>query len=274
MIHKLLHPHHTFTVFKYGVYGALALNVWLFFREDWQAAVVMLDTAAPWARLIEVFAQTIDTFAWVVLLALFELETSVLPDATLRHPRVKWTLHGVRALCALVILNSLAGYAGKYLGYLEAERLTLEVCSLAGDGWFRLDALDEFSPLDAGNCATLAGEEVFRLHGGQVVSSLAVLAEARWFALLDAVNAAAWILVVLVLEVDVRLQLRGVLRGTLWWTSGACKLLLYAVLLLAVVLWAWDGDLLDFWDALLWLLAFVFIEMNVFQWRRESVSAV
>ena len=26
---------------------------------------------------------------------------------------------------------------------------------------------------------------------------------------------------------------------------------------------------LDFWDAFLWLVAFVFIELNVFQWREE-----
>jgi hypothetical protein len=25
----------------------------------------------------------------------------------------------------------------------------------------------------------------------------------------------------------------------------------------------------DFWDAFLWLVAFVFIEMNIFQWQRE-----
>jgi hypothetical protein len=26
----------------------------------------------------------------------------------------------------------------------------------------------------------------------------------------------------------------------------------------------------DFWDAFLWLVAFVFIELNVFEWHKET----
>jgi hypothetical protein len=30
-----------------------------------------------------------------------------------------------------------------------------------------------------------------------------------------------------------------------------------------------SGDFLDFWDAFLWLVAFIFIEMNIFTWHSE-----
>jgi hypothetical protein len=30
------------------------------------------------------------------------------------------------------------------------------------------------------------------------------------------------------------------------------------------------GDFVDWWDAFLWLVAFVFIELNVIEWRQES----
>jgi hypothetical protein len=40
--------------------------------------------------------------------------------------------------------------------------------------------------------------------------------------------------------------------------------------LLAAIYWGIKGDFVDFWDAFLWLVAFVFIELNVFEWRRES----
>ena len=43
MEHKLLHPSHIFALFKYAVYLALVWNAWLFFQEDWQAAVFRLD---------------------------------------------------------------------------------------------------------------------------------------------------------------------------------------------------------------------------------------
>ena len=34
--------------------------------------------------------------------------------------------------------------------------------------------------------------------------------------------------------------------------------------------WGFVGDFLDFWDAFLWLVAFVFIELNIFQWQVET----
>ena len=43
----------------------------------------------------------------------------------------------------------------------------------------------------------------------------------------------------------------------------------YTTLVLAAVYWGFKGDFLDFWDAALWLFAFVFIELNVFEWQQE-----
>ncbi|MBP6381987.1 MAG: hypothetical protein KBG29_06385 [Pseudomonadales bacterium] len=272
MIHKLLHPHRLYALFKYAVYLALLWNVWLFFEEDWNASVVLLDTGSGLRRHIEVFAQTIDTVAWLLLLALFELETSVLPDSTLRQRRVQWTLHGIRGACALVILNSLAGYAGKFLGYLDAEPLQAGACTLAQSGWFVLQALDDFGALDASNCAALGGGELYRLRAENIVAPAAVLAQSRHLALLDVVNAAAWILVVLLLEAEVRLQVRNTLGGVLLRLGAALKSLVYAVLLCAALYWGFVGDFLDFWDAFLWLLAFVFIELNIFQWQKETAQ--
>lgn len=36
-------------------------------------------------------------------------------------------------------------------------------------------------------------------------------------------------------------------------------------LLLAAIYWGIKGDFVDFWDAFLWLVAFIFIELNVFE---------
>jgi hypothetical protein len=40
--------------------------------------------------------------------------------------------------------------------------------------------------------------------------------------------------------------------------------------LVAAVYWWLEGDFLDFWDAFLWLFAFIFIEMNVFDLQAET----
>ncbi len=87
---------------------------------------------------------------------------------------------------------------------------------------------------------------------------------------LDVINSAVWLLVVIVLEIDVRLQERNRYEGAALYVSNAIKVVLYALLLLAAIYWGMNGDFVDFWDAFLWLVAFVFIELNVFEWRQES----
>jgi hypothetical protein len=84
------------------------------------------------------------------------------------------------------------------------------------------------------------------------------------------INAGVWLLVVLLLETDVRLQEKNRFEGLALYASTAAKFVLYSILALAVVAWMVTGDFVDWWDAFLWLVAFVFIELNVFEWRQES----
>jgi hypothetical protein len=48
------------------------------------------------------------------------------------------------------------------------------------------------------------------------------------------------------------------------------KAILYSLLFCAAIYWWLEGDFLDFWDAFLWLFAFIFIELNVFDWQAEK----
>ena len=73
-----------------------------------------------------------------------------------------------------------------------------------------------------------------------------------------------------VLEIDVRLQEKGLYEGLVYRVSNVIKIVLYSILFVAAVYWGLYGDFVDFWDAFLWLLAFFFIEMNVVEWRHET----
>jgi hypothetical protein len=146
--------------------------------------------------------------------------------------------------------------------------LQQHACDLVGQGWSVLTSLDEFVPLAAENCQSIALAAP-SLPELRVVAPLDVLAEAQQLAFVDVVNAMAWVMVVVLLELDVRLQLRGLLKGWILRVSGGLKAITYATLLAAAVYWGLQGPLVDFWDAFLWLVAFVFIEMNIFQWQRE-----
>lgn len=95
------------------------------------------------------------------------------------------------------------------------------------------------------------------------------IAYARERAWLDFANALAWLGVVVALELEVRVPVaaRRLHRGRLM-VLGLLYATLFALLLawLAIGMREADdaGAWLDAWDALLWLVAFVVIELNVF----------
>lgn len=258
-----------FTTVKYATYLALCLNVYLFLREELLSLEhTFIDVLAP-GEVVQVFAASIDTAAWVVLLLLFELETWVLDDAQIRG----WTrrfLHGTRLLCGAAIVYAFTGYLAELSTLQHAHTVTaFDPCARLGESWSVLVDLDEYEPLTASNCATL-GEAPLRIDDFRILASPDVLRAARWLAWTDVINAGTWILVVLLLEVEVRLQLRGLLSDRLLGAGNAVKAVLYAVLFLAAAYWGYAGDFLDFWDAFLWLFAFIFIELNVFDWQHET----
>ena len=84
---------------------------------------------------------------------------------------------------------------------------------------------------------------------------------------LDAVNTCFWVGVVALLEVQVRWQ-RAAMRHRAWFGAGTA--FLYAGLGALVLVWAWRGEWFDAYDALLWLVALVIIEMNVLRGLRSG----
>jgi len=72
---------------------------------------------------------------------------------------------------------------------------------------------------------------------------------------------------------DVRvIQEHDRLEGLVLKMSTISKFILYATLFLAAGYWSVKGDFVDSWDAWLWLIAFIFIELNVFDWRQEALE--
>lgn len=266
--------HRIFSLFKYTIYALLTLNVYLFFAEEWAASVHRFADGIAFTEVIEGFAASIDTAAWVVLLLVFELETSVLADDRVSK-RVMMCMHTLRALCYVVIVYAFYGYLSKLLFLFGASPLAgvHDLCSLAG-GWAYTIDLDEYAALTAQNCAAFSGADAFyRLPGLQAVVDSAGLVAITRLAWVDVINSGVWLLVVLLLEFDVRLQEKDRLEGTVLRVSNAAKYVMYSILLMAAVYWGVMGDFVDFWDAFLWLVAFFFIELNVVEWRHESHEA-
>ena len=260
-----------FTALKYLVYALLTFNVYLFLQEELGALEHTFTQSLAPGQVIQVFSATIDTAAWVILLLLFELETSVLDDSKI-HGVVKWLLHGVRGICYVAVGYAFTGYYAELVTLYQTTALGVaDLCSSAYEGWSYLVDIDEYLPITSESCGALTGE-IYRISQFDIVGDSQTLQSARYLAWVDVFNSAAWILVVIVLEVEVRLQLRGALSAQIMRISKWIKLTLYSTLFLAAAYWGYAGDFLDFWDASLWLFAFIFIELNVFEWQYETSS--
>lgn len=255
-----------FSVFKFLVYAALVANVALFFKEDWEAASHVFRDGLPFVQIIEAFAPSIDTAAWVILLLLFELETCQLSDEVLKSP-IGLVIRGVRALCYMVIVYAFTGYLGKALGFgLYVPAGIADACDLATKQFALLVELDEYQTLTAGNCARITGD-LFVNEQARTLAEAGALTQATRLAWVDVVNSGTWLLILALLELDVRPGVKGLFPAWLAATSLRAKYLLYAVIAAAAVYWGIFGTFLDFWDAFLWIAAFVFIERNV--WKSD-----
>jgi hypothetical protein len=145
-------------------------------------------------------SEALDAAAWLVLLALFDIET--------RWP--EWLHSGSRrALLRLVRLAAAAGVVAAMAGYAVEEDV------------------------------------------------------------LDAVNSVLWIAVVILLEAEVRFP-ELVAKARRAFTATA--VLLYGGLAVLVVLWAAQRLWFDAYDALLWLVAFATLELNVLRKTGKTAS--
>jgi hypothetical protein len=260
---------HWFSAVKYLTYLLLTVNVYLFLQEELSALQHTFTSGFGPGDIIQAFSATIDTAAWVILLLLFELETSVIPDEAI-HGWTRRALHGIRIICSVFIVYAFYGYVVELLTLYAVQSLDVtDACSLLGADWSLLVTIDEYEVLGGDNCAAV-GPSLWQVGGFSILADADHLQAVQWLAWTDVLNAAAWILVVVVLEFDVRLQLRGRYTDHLVAINKVIKAILYSLLFCAAVYWWLEGDFLDFWDAFLWLFAFIFIELNVFDWQAEN----
>jgi hypothetical protein len=265
-----------YQLFKYTVYAFLTFNIYLFFDEEFAAAALQFPNGIAPVDMIEAYSATVDTLAWVVLLLMFELETYVLDDDKFTRTTT-WLLHGLRAICYAFIVYAFYGYIANLAFVVDTVPVAgvSDVCALLPGEWSWATTLDEYERITAANCASWSEAGVFvQFRDLPAIVDPAGLTDIVRLAWVDVINAAVWLLVVLVLEIDVRLQERNRLEGLALRLSSAAKFVLYGTLFLAAIYWGIKGDFVDFWDAFLWLVAFVFIELNVFEWREEENLAL
>ena len=259
-----------FRFFKYSIYILLTYNAFLFFEGDLVASAETFGENITWRNIIEAYSATFDTVAWVALLLLFELETAIIPDHLLKG-WLKWVLKGLSAIAYFFIVYSFYGYCVKYGVITDLQPFNIaDVCSLVGTDFTWVVTLDEYLPIDQAACTTLQGQSLLQIAGTEIVGTDSALQDARWLAIVDVVNALTWLIIVALLEIEVFLQLKDKLTDKLMVSFKYTKGFFYVVLFVCAAYWGFKSSFLDFWDAFLWLVAFIFIELNIFQWHSET----
>ncbi|MEM9334312.1 MAG: hypothetical protein AAGA33_05625 [Pseudomonadota bacterium] len=243
-----LSPGLLFQVFKYAVYGLLTLNIVLFFFEDHAASMVKYTGGLTPALILEGYAASIDTSAWVILLLLFELETFILDDEQLT-PGVNRVIFAVKAFAFAFIAFAFFGYLqttfSAYKLYAAPEVTAL--CDVADRG--QLYAIDEseYEAITTANCRELSEATSFeRFEDSDALVDQAGAVHIQRLAWTDLINSGVWILIVILLEIDVLLQERRRFVGVAYRTSMALKGVFYPTLFLAAVYWGVKGDFVDF----------------------------
>jgi hypothetical protein len=259
-----------FQLFKYTVYLLIFTNVVLFLREDYLASPYIFQRGISWAQLPDAYATTVDSAAWLILLLMFELETWVIDDDKMVG-KTRWAINLISAVCFILIIKAGWGYFQKYemLAGFSASAYQSACSAIGNIQSYALD-LDKYFALTAQDCTTLQASTLFVHAENSMITSGEILQRMKALALTDVVNAATWLLVVIILQFDVWLQIRGNLTQKLYKVNMIAKAVLYTVLFAAAVYWGYLSALLDFWDAFLWIIAFFFIELNLFQWNEET----
>jgi hypothetical protein len=266
---KFFTPHRVFTIFKYTVYILLAYNILLWFQEDLAASAETFGNTVTWRNVVEAYSATFDTAAWVILLLMFELETAVVPDEKLKGG-LKLFFTAISLVCYFFIVYSFWGYCVKFGMISNVVPFDVaDICSLIGADWNYIASLDDYPPLDVAACTAMQGQQVLQVAGTDILGTAESHRGAFGLAVIDIINAGTWLIIVALLEIEVFLQLRDALSDRIMKYGKYVKGFFYLILFVCAAYWGLEGTFLDFWDAFLWLVAFIFIELNIFQWHEE-----
>ena len=255
-----------FQVFKLGIFSVLTVNLFVYLKED-VTLYLYLDPGASLGAALEAFAVTIDYVAWMVLIILFEFETSTLAKGKL-HAGRKYLLGALTAVCYVVLVYAAYGYAvGLYDYYQFAPMESGTACELVNEKYAYMNEQARPIELTAENCGEFSGKPVYKSPTDHLIASHANLMANKKLGWVDVANASAWLLVVLIFQLEIMLQQADKLTKRWLTFCTATKIVMYLVLAADAIYWTLYSAFIDSWDAWLWLLAFVLIDLNLLGWE-------
>jgi len=103
-----------YQAFKYAIYAFLCYNMFVFFQGEHSASAQTFRNGIALGDIILAYSASIDSFAWILLLFVFELETSIISDEKLKGP-LMWLLILAKFFSYLFIFYAVYGYIARFL---------------------------------------------------------------------------------------------------------------------------------------------------------------
>ena len=246
--------------------------MYFFMEEEILAYPIRYPDGIAINKIYEGFAASIDTAAWLILLWLLELETYILDDNKITKS-VKISLLAIKVFCYGFIVYSFFGYCANLIFFYTNDTLIQanNLCDLVPGKWSYSVSINEYVPIDLVNCSQLSPSSDFiKFNDMQAIVDQNGLIEIIRLGWIDVINAGVWIIVVLIIEINIILVEKNRYLSLSNKISFLSKYLLYPILFFNAFYWGIKGDFIDFWDAFLWLVAFIFIELNIIQWDEDK----
>lgn len=261
---------------KLLVYLLLLINFSLYIRNDWLISEHTLHAGASLLDWSRAFAVTIDESAWIMLLILFEMETSLLSDDTLSREQSIF-MQLIRVVCYVSLGHTLYAYTVQVQALNSAVLIDgiSNLCQLAEEGIAYAYNL-AYTALTADNCASLSsGNHFYHIDPPtfMIVQDRLGLDIEMQLAWVDLIEALVWLMILFTIEIAVWLQDRSIAEGSVFKVLASTKLLLYFLLWLAILYWLYRGHYMFAWDEFVWIAGFVSIEMNASVWRKKINEA-
>ncbi len=251
-----------FRTFKVVIFWVLMINLLYYLYED-VSAYLYLAPGSTIFDVLEAFAVTIDYVAWMVLIVLFEMETSTQSRDRFTGTR-KWVIAGLTAACYVVLVYAAYGYAAALADSYHYEPLgSKPACYYANTNFAYVNLQARPIELTHLNCGAFAGQKLFKSPKDNLIATQPNLLALQKLGGVDVFNASAWLIIVLLFQVEVSLEQAKMLTRRRLINVMVWKIASYLVLMVCATYWTVYSAFIDWWDAWLWLLAFILIDLNM-----------
>ena len=251
-----------FRIFKIVIFWVLMGNLLYYLYED-VSAYLYLGPDATLFDTLEAFAVSIDYIAWMILIVLFEMETNAQSKDRFTGAR-KWVIGGLTAACYVVLVYAAYGYAAALVDTYNLEPIEdRPACYFANTNFAFMTEAARPVELTEKNCGDLDGENLLKYPSDNVMVSESVLPALLKLGWIDIFNSNAWLLVVLLFQIELSLEQTKKLTKRRLKMVMAWKGFAYLVLLVCAIYWTIFSAFIDWWDAWLWLIAFILIDLNM-----------